>query len=201
MKQQFFFVLLVLVSLLSMATAQFLCGNLPFVADNKTRNCNMRESSDKTKCNKIMLIVTGITSGASGTGASIASGMKANAGVECHITIRKAEATLICRERKGERYTLNLGSTKDVESVMIAITKRMVKITVNKFSLAPASSKKSSTLRARGKIPYVIDAVFPIREDSGFCGSKKIYFKANGSILRQSRSGSRYRMTVYKAFF
>lgn len=98
---------------------------------------------------------------------------------------------------------------RHIDSVMLAISRRMVKVTVNKHSqVAPYGKKQSKSHTMKEKVPYVIDAVFPIRELSGFCSQSRINYSPNSLVFKKksgkervNRRGTGYMLSVYKSAF
>ena len=78
----------------------------------------------------------------------------------------------------------------------------MVKISANKHSSAAFPPKKNPK---KEKIPYNVEAVFPIREASGFCSVNTVHYKANGVVFKtkddKTKKGSGYTVSAYKASF
>ena len=92
---------------------------------------------------------------------------------------------------------------------MIAISRRMIKVTVNKHSQVPPFGKnKSKKHTMKEKVPYVVDAVFPIRELSSFCSQTDVHYSPNSLVFmkksgkeRVNSRGTGYMLSVYKSLF
>ncbi|WP_411027170.1 hypothetical protein, partial [Salmonella sp. s54925] len=123
---------------------------------------------------------------------------------------------LRCRERYGknadkigEIFEITLGGKKDIDSVMVAVSRRMIKVTINKHTIAMSVTKNKVSGSKKEKIPYIVDAVFPIREETGFCSENTIQYKANGAmyrikkdgIFKGGKAGSGYKLSAYMAPF
>lgn len=212
MKQQFLFVAFALVMLYDATSAQIMpCGPFkPVIADNSTYNCTIMHGGE---CNKVMLVVTGFAH-ASGYGASVVSSLvQKGEYVSCYIYTKSTSAVLVCQEfykinkmKHAERFEMELGHPMHIDSVMIAITKRFVKVTVNVHTrVVPGKTQSSKHHTMKEKTPYAIDGIFPIREQTGFCSQQKIYYSANSlafykknrSKERVNRKGFGYFASVY----
>ena len=95
---------------------------------------------------------------------------------------------------------------------MIAVSSRLIKVTVNKHSTShPGSKNKSNGSRNKPgeKVPYVVEAIIPVSSTSGFCSSSIIRYKANGSLYKvrsagqfnAGKAGSGYMVSAYVSPF
>lgn len=113
---------------------------------------------------------------------------------ECHITggVATDRVTVLCYDGYGgpsdlqTKFEMPLGARSEVDSVEFTVGPRGVQVTAQREGITTA-----------GRVPYQVTSFFPLRESTGFCSAKTLYYTTNGVLNGQSdRSGSGYKLTV-----
>lgn len=85
-------------------------------------------------------------------------------------------------------FLLPLGSRNDVDYVEFSVGQRGVQV---------RAQKRSRSSFTEEKVPYHIDAFFPLRETNGFCAGGRLYIQENGVLNDQAeRPGTGYNVSV-----